>query len=291
MKMIDLHAHAGPSVMPRAVDAGDMLLEAGAADYAAIVIKDHYFPTMMSASIVEKHLEGKGCRAFGGIALNNSVGGINLKAVDAACAMGAKFVWMPTVSSLRHKVMHSGKGLAFPGSKGMSVEEKTIMYLDDQGELQPEVLEVLDYLAQHPDVILATGHGSRDEIDKLIHVAVERGVKKILVNHPHYMIGASVEDMVAWSRLGAYIELNAVAFVPDSRFYSNKIEEAHEIVDAVGLDKIVIDSDYGQNGNGSPVVGLQRFAKLLQEECGLSDDELEQIAYKNPAWLLGLDVE
>ena len=291
MKWIDLHAHAGPSVMPRAVDAAQMLLEAGQAGYAAVVIKDHYFPTMMSAKIAEDHLDSKGCRAFGGIALNNSVGGINLKAVDAACALGAKFVWMPTVSSLRHKIMHSGHGLAFPGSKGMSVAEEPIMYLDDNGELKPEVIAVLDYLAGKPEVILATGHGSRDEIDKLVRAAATRGVQRIMINHPHYMIGASLEDMVAWSRLGAYIELNAVAFVPDSKFYSNKIEEAGAIIESVGLDKIVVDSDYGQNGNGSPVTGMQRFVALLQEHCGLSEADVEQICYKKPCHLLSIDAE
>lgn len=151
------------------------------------------------------------------------------------------------------------------------------------------MLEVLDYLVSHPDVILATGHGSRDEIDALIHAAVERGVQRILVNHPHYMIGASLEDMVAWSRLGAYIELNAVAFVPDSKFHSNEIEEARNIVAAVGLDKIVADSDYGQNGNGSPVEGLLRFISMLQEACGLTQEQMEVMTYHNPAWLLGLE--
>lgn len=288
MKVIDLHAHAGPSVMPRAVDAAEMLLEAQQNHFSAIVIKDHYFPTMMSAAISEKHVGDGTCRVFGGIALNNSVGGINLKAVDAACAMGAKLVWMPTVSSLRHKVMHSGKGVAFPASRGMSVAEDPILYLREDGTLQPQVLEVLDYLAAHPDVILATGHGSRDEVDALIRAAVERGVKRILVNHPHYMIGASLEDMVAWSRLGAYIELNAVAFVPDSKFHSNEIEEARNIVAAVGPDKIVLDSDYGQNGNGSPVQGLLRFISMLQEACVLTDEQMEVMTYHNPAWLLGL---
>ena len=138
-------------------------------------------------------------------------------------------------------------------------------------------------------MILATGHGSRDEIDALIHTAVERGVQRILVNHPHYMIGASLEDMVAWSRLGAYIELNAVAFVPDSKFHSNEIEEARNIVAAVGLDKIVADSDYGQNGNGSPVEGLLRFISMLQEACGLTQEQMEVMTYHNPAWLLGLE--
>ena len=145
MRIIDLHVHAGPSVMPRAVDAAEMLQEAQQAGYSAIVIKDHYAPTMMSAEICEKHLGDGKCKVFGGIALNNSVGGINLKAVDAACALGAKLVWMPTVSSLRHKIMHSGRGLAFPSSKGMTVAENIIMYLNEDGSLNlnPNSLTVL----------------------------------------------------------------------------------------------------------------------------------------------------
>lgn len=289
MKKIDLHVHAGPSVMPRALDGAEMLREAMEDGYAAFVIKDHYFPTMMGAEMIEKHLGNGTCRVYGGIALNNSVGGVNLKAVDAACALGAKIVWMPTVSALRHQEMHQGKGLAFPGSKGMSVTEVPIRYVDGQGVLAPAVVEVLDYLAQKPDVILATGHGSREEIDALIHKAAQLGVKRILVNHPHYMIGATLEDMVEWSRLGAYIELNATVFVPTSKFCTNDIVQTREIVEAVGLDKIVVDSDYGQRGNGSPVDGLNHFIDLLAKTCGLSEANLEQICYHNPAWLLGME--
>jgi len=288
MRKIDLHVHAGPSVMPRALDGVEMLREAVEDGYAAFVIKDHYFPTMMGAQMIEKHLSKGKCRVFGGIALNNSVGGVNLKAVDAACALGAKFVWMPTVSALRHKEMHQGHGLAFPGSKGMSVEETPIMYLDEEGDLLPEVVEVLTYLAGRPDVILATGHGSRAEIDVLIRKAAELGVQRILVNHPHYMIGASLEDMANWSKLGAYIELNATVFVPTSKFCTNDIAQTRDIIAAVGLEHIVVDSDYGQKGNGSPVAGMDAFIGMLADTCGLTEEDLDKICYQNPAWLLGL---
>ena len=289
MGLIDLHVHAGPSVMPRALDGGDMLLEAEAAGYSAFVIKDHYFPTMMSAELVEKHLGRSGCRVFGGLALNNSVGGINLKAVDAACAMGAKIIWMPTVSALRHKEMHQGHGLAFPGSKGMTVEENSIYYLDETGALKPEVEEVLQYLKDRPEVILATGHGSRQEVDALVRRAAELGIPRILVNHPHYMIGATIEDMAAWSKVGAFIELNATVFVPESRFCTNDIGECRQIIDAVGLEKIVLDSDYGQNKNGSPVAGLKKFIEMLKETCGLDEAAVKQVSEDNPSWLLSLE--
>ena len=103
------------------------------------------------------------------------------------------------------------------------------------------------------------------------------------------MIGASIEDMVEWSKLGAYIELNAVAFVPDSKFHTHEIEVARNIVAAVGADKIVVDSYYGQNGNGSPVTGLTRYIAMLQDACGLTDEQMEVMTYHNPAWLLGLE--
>lgn len=291
MGLIDLHVHAGPSVMPRELDGVDMYKEAVAAGYSAYVIKDHYFPTMMSAENISRHMDDGKCKVYGGLALNNSVGGLNLKAVDAACALGAKIIWMPTVSALRHKIMHSGHGLAFPGSKGMSIEEKTIMYLDDNGELQQEVKDILAYLSNKPDVILATGHGSRDEIDKLIHEAVNTyGLRRILVNHPHYMIGASMDDIEAWAGLGCYIELNAVAFVEDSRFKSNDISEAKEMIRRCGLQQIVIDSDYGQKNNGSPVAGVARFIEMLKSACGLTDDDIKRIGETNPARLLGLEI-
>jgi hypothetical protein len=290
MGLIDLHVHAGPSVMPREVDSVDMYQRAEAAGYSAYIIKDHYFPTMMSAENINNHTSGK-CKAFGGLALNNSVGGINLKAVDAACALGAKIIWMPTVSSLRHKIMHSGHGLAFPGSKGMSVEEKTIYYLDDNGELQPEVIEVLEYLAAHPGVILATGHGCRDEVDALVCKASEMGIRRILVNHPHYMIGASTEDMVKWAGLGAFIELNAVNFVPESKFCTNPLAQTKEICDAVGLEHIVLDSDYGQNKNGDPVGCMLHFVDLVRAENGFTDEQVRIITETNPAWLLGIEIE
>ncbi len=290
MGLIDLHVHAGPSVMPRSVDGVEMLNDAVAAGYSAFVIKDHYFPTMMGAQMIEKHLGRDKCRVFGGIALNNSVGGINLKAVDAAVALGAKIVWMPTVSSQRHKDMHSGKGLAFPGSKGMSVPEKCIYYLDESGNVLPEVVEVLNYLSEHKDVILATGHGCRDEVDACVRKAHELGIEKILINHPHYMIGASIEDMAAWSKMGAYIELNATVFVPDSKFCTNDIMQCREIVDAVDVDHIVIDSDYGQKSNEPPVNGLLKFINMLKKQCGFTEQDIRKATEINPAKLLGIEI-
>ena len=77
-----------------------MLLEAQQHHFSAFVVKDHYCPTMLSAYIAEKYVGDGSCRVFGGIAMNNSVGGINLKAVDAAVAI--KEIYPPLLGAMKH---------------------------------------------------------------------------------------------------------------------------------------------------------------------------------------------
>lgn len=281
---IDLHVHAGPSVARREVDAGDMLREGLENGYRAFVVKDHYFPTMMSAQLVEKHLGSDKIKVFGGIALNNSVGGINVKAVDAAYAMGAKFVYMPTVSSNHHIEEHKGH---FPGAGAMSLEEKPIVYIDKKGNLKQEVKDLVDYVAK-TELILATGHGSVSEIEALIPEAIRAGVKKVFVNHPFFLIGASVEQIAQWAKMGAYIELNACVF-PPSKFGSVSWETLSKIFETVAIEKLVIDSDYGQKGNGSPVEGLYTFIQILMKDLKVTEKQINMMLKETPAKLLGLE--
>ncbi len=287
--VIDVHVHAGPSVANRKVDAGDMMKDGMKSGYRAFLSKDHYFPTMMGTDMVTKFLGDGSCQAFGCIVLNNSVGGINIYAVDAACAMGAKIVFMPTVSALNHINHHKKK--KFVGAGKMKIEEKPIYYLDEQGELKPEVVQILEYLAQyHPEVTLGTGHGTVAEINKLIDKAVELGLKKILVNHPFFNIDATIEDTVRWANQGALIELNAVVFndvVPASHHLPFGIVK--QVYERVGYERIVVDSDMGQAVYVAPVEGLQKFAELIMEKCGATKEQMKVMMHDNPAWLLGID--
>ena len=61
------------------------------------------------------------------------------------------------------------------------------------GELLPEVLEVLDVMAQY-DLALATGHSTPEESLLLIRQAGARGIERIIVTHP---ISPSVAMTVA----------------------------------------------------------------------------------------------
>lgn len=281
--VVDLHIHAGPSTANREVDVVEMLKLAEEVGYSAIVVKDHYFPTMLSAAVAEKHMGNGTCKVFGGICLNNSLGTFNLKAIDAAYLMGAKFVCMPTLSAQRHIETHQGRKFAGAAAKVSGVEEAPIYYLDDNGQLKPEVVEVLRFLADRPEMVLYTGHGSAAEVNALVHKAAEVGVKKILVNHPFMTVDASLEQMVEWSRLGASIEINASAF---PKFIPVEILEP--ILNEIPLDKLIIDTDSGQKGGGSPVDVLRRLIGILQDTYHVPDAKLSVMMRDNPRALIDL---
>jgi hypothetical protein len=286
---VDVHIHAGPSLMARQVDAWESAQQAIEAELAAIVIKDHHLPSVGAVTTVREHLGGANkLKVFGSIALNSPVGGLNPKAVEVAIGFGAKVVWMTTVSCKNHVDKHSGHGFKFPPlKKPLTVREEPVCYLDAQGNLIPEAVRVLEVMAEHPDVVLATGHGNREEIDALVRKAVSLGLKRILVDHPYYMIEASLEDMKAWRSLGAYIEFTAVTSVPESNLYCIPLADIAKYIKALGSERLILSSDYGQVGNGRPIDGLAAFAEHLLKQ-GIEERVLRKMLTENPSQLLNL---
>lgn len=283
--IIDIHVHAGPSVANRALDAAEMLKEAETAGYAGFLVKDHFFPSILGTKMVEKHLGNGSCKVYGSMALNNSIGLFNLKAVDTARQMDTKIIYFPTVSTKKHIDDH--KKVGFVGAGKTSVLETPVVYVDENGQMDEKAIEILKYMAEY-DMVLGTGHGNLWEVDHLVDKAVELGVKRILVSHPHYNVGASYEHMAKWAKMGAFIELNVCVFESGSRIGTVKDKVAKEMIEACGVEHIILDSDMGQNGNGSPVEGMYNFINLLMNEFGITEEQINIMTKKNPAKLLNL---
>ena len=283
--IVDLHVHAGPSVAKRALDAAELLKSVQEAGYRAIVVKDHYFPTMMGCEMVQNHFGDGTVDILGTIVLNNSMGVFNLKAVDSAFNMGAKLIFFPTVSAKQHIDSYPG---GFVGGGSSAVREIPVEYVDKNGVINPDAIAVLEYMAKK-DMALGTGHGSAWEIDHIVRKAFELGVKRILINHPHFHIGATYEQMSEWAKLGAYIELNASVFSDIAKLGDVPWEVIDAVLKAVPLERIIIDSDLGQKENVLPVEGMYNFIQLLMERNGLTANDIDLIAKSNPAALIGLD--
>ena len=56
-------------------------------------------------------------KVFGGVALNQTVGGLNPYAVELALRMGGRMVWFPTLSSAAHIDHHEHHDTGFPTSE------------------------------------------------------------------------------------------------------------------------------------------------------------------------------
>jgi len=285
---VDTHLHAGPSLLPRYADAWDVAELAQKAQYRAIVIKDHCVPTMALARLVEDHLSPPNLKVFGSIALNNASGGINPEAVEVALNLGARVVWMPTISARNHMERYSGPGIRFPSMGHGNIDfGRPLSCLEEDGNLTRAAHEVIEVILAHPDTVLATGHISCGEVDVLVRAAFEAGLEKVLVTHPHFLVGAGLQDMRNWRRMGAYLEFTAIISVPSSPIYCRSAKAVASLLEDLGPEQVVLSSDYGILEAGNPIAGMHAFYDLLSN-AGISHGALQMMTKDNPARLLGI---
>jgi hypothetical protein len=201
---VDLHCHSGPAAMPRILDHHEALLDCANAKFSALVYKDHFYLGVSHAMILEKMFPDAGVKLFSGIALNNASGGINPHAVDHAINIGAKIVWLPTLSAANHIAKTATEAKSFPKTAKKMLDPIPLSALDANGKLSDATRQVLDLIAEG-DIILAGGHLPASELHLVFAEAKSRGVKKMMVNHPTYVVGCTDEDIRQMVRLGVCI--------------------------------------------------------------------------------------
>jgi hypothetical protein len=285
---IDLHVHSGPSVMPRILDHYDAMTDAAEAGFRAIVYKDHYYPGMAHAQLLERLYPELGVRLYSGVALNNAVGGINRYAVDHCIKLGGKIVWMPTFSAANHIDKYKKKtkaALNFPSTREKMVEPAPLTVLDANGALTDETKVILDLIAE-ADIILAGGHLHVSELVLLFEEARRRGVKKIMINHPTYLIDCSDEDMRSFARMGIYLEHSICMFIP-SRVQFWDAAELKRLIELAGADRTILGSDLGLTDAPRPVEGFRQIVRALLE-LQMPAADLRKVTSANAAHLLGL---
>src|SRR5258705_7035065 len=131
---IDLHCHSGPAAMPRILDHHEELMDAAAAKFRAVLYKDHFYGGMAHAILLEKLFPETNVKLFSGIALNNASGGINPHAVNHAINIGAKIVWLPTLSAANHIEKAATEGKSFPKTAKKKLHPIPLSPLDANGK-------------------------------------------------------------------------------------------------------------------------------------------------------------
>jgi hypothetical protein len=279
---VDLHCHPYPDLFPRLTDDVGVAQFANDRGLKAIMIKCHHESSVSRAYLVQKLFPD--LRVFGGIVLNHAVGGINPAAADAALKLGAKEVWMPTVDAAHHAEAHGGTGGYDVQASGSS-SRPGIAVADDEGNLTPETLQVLDLIAEH-NAILGTCHLSPREITMLVEEARRRGVQKILVTHPFFKVpNLDLDTLKHLVGLGATAEFGYCTISPMWNYATlGKVAEA---VQVLGAEHCVLVSDTGQRHNPMPAEALRLFAQGLFES-GVPEDDVYTLIQKNPAQILDI---
>lgn len=269
---IDIHVHSDPDNRPRSIDAIDVAKLARSRGMRAIVLKNHYDPTAALAYIVRKEVPG--VEVFGGIDLNLTVGGMNATAVEHMTEISGgwgRLVWMSTFDA-ENQVRYSK-------------ENRPFVRVMRNGELLPEVKEVIAVIAKH-QLVLATGHLSPEESLAILREARRQGVQRMVVTHAmNEPVLMNIAQMQEAAGLGAFIEFVGGSLA--SQDAAARIDRFADAIRKIGPRSCVLSSDLGQRGNALPPDGFGAFLAALHAK-GFSEAEIDTMSKRNPAQLLGL---
>jgi hypothetical protein len=275
---IDMHMHPGPDTFPFRVDALEAAKQAQQSGMKAIVLKNHFYPTVPLAIMVNQLVPG--VKVFGSICLDYEIGGLNILALEYFAKLGAKVVWMPTFSAINSRAKMRSLGLPLEG-EGYSI-------LGTGGSLMPEIGRILNIIKKY-DMVLATGHLSPKETFALINEARKTGVSKMVITHPldreFVDQPLSLEELKQLAQMGAYIELTVLLLMPTEMGHSPAA--IVEAIKTVGAEHCILSTDLGEANNPPPVEGMRMFISTLLRR-GVKREEIELMAKVNPGKLLGL---
>lgn len=282
---VDLHVHPAPSPFPRNIGIRGVADQAHAAGFRAILIKSHHHSMVTDIAAVDDAIGGLPIPVYSGVALNNYVGGINPYAVELSLQMGGRMVWMPTVSSGQHICVHDREEhLKFPSTSITLRKTTPIKVMDDAGNLLPETLEVMQ-LVKDADAILSTGHMSPPEITTVLRAANKMGLRRMVVNHPNFVIEANPAQAREWVELGAVVEHGLVQYDDRTTFFQWNVDTMLRFINAVGIDNTIIGSDLGQKNNPFPINSYERvLGRLL--DSGVSREDVRKLVAVNTGRVL-----
>jgi hypothetical protein len=285
----DTHVHSAPDVLPRRFDDLELAERFKARRLGGFVLKSHYICTADRATLVRKMVPE--VQAFGAIALNNSVGGLNPLALDIAGRLGARVAWLPSVDNANELESVAGQrdeskmpywmGIARE-MRAMGIAGAWLSVTSDGSQVSEATRQCLEVIAKH-DMVLATSHIRPGEMLPVVQAARSAGVQRIVVTHPEFPTTLlTVDQQRELARLGCLFE----------RCYTTpatgKIswQQVYDNIRQVGPETTIVATDLGQATAPYPDEGLATFIGNLLDN-GFSRSEVQRMVRDNPAQLLG----
>lgn len=280
---VDLHCHSGPAAMPRILGHTEAFRMAEDAGFKALLYKDHYYVGMPHCAVLKDIYPDSKVELFSGVALNSASGGINPHAVDHSIKLGGKIVWFPTFAAKNHIEAYAAK--TFPKTAKPMLPPIPLSVLDANGKLIDEAKQICDLIAEG-DIILAGGHLHVSELFVLFEEAKKRGVRKMMVNHPTYIIGCSDQDIRDLVALGAYMEHSICMFI-EGRAKQHDGQDLLHLIEVAGVDRTILGSDLGLTQAPKPVDGYRMIVSMMLD-LQIPRADITRMISTNAAGLLNL---
>lgn len=281
--VIDMHVHPEPDVFGRSLTDTELATIARRKGMRGLVLKNHVVTTADRAALAMNQVPG--IEIWGGIVLNNSVGGVNPMAVEWMHRMSGgrgKVVWLPTFDSDKH-------------IKTLVDKSRSGLVVAPNGVVTPAMEEILKIIARE-NLVLATGHVHPEEVVAVVKRGRELGVKNMLVTHGLTNIpGLSLAQAKEVAALGAKIEICYLQFLtgPQAQYqwmtHWDRVDAkaVAQAVRDIGADHLVLSTDLGQQGMMTPPDGIENQVAAVRA-AGVSQADIDKMMKRNPAQLLGL---
>jgi hypothetical protein len=235
-------------------------------------------------------------QCWAGYVCGRQMAPVSAKAVGQMIDAGVRAIWLPVFT---HAITLSTVGTYRRFIEGGNVQgwhspipwEKALTLghynLDDNGALKPEVRDIVRICADR-NVALFFGHATHKEIYKLAEEVDKAGLKSAVVDHPFSpFLNVSPDMMKELAPVGilfnfTWDELSPLLGV-DPQIMYNTIRE-------VGPEHFTLSSDAGEPLFPDSVEAM-RLVRGYMEAFGLNQDELYTVCTKNPARVVGLDLQ
>jgi len=312
---IDIHVHAGPHIFssPRRVDPFQAAFQARDAGLRAIVYMDVFEMSNGTAWLVNRVVPD--FQTYGGIILNTVYGGMNPRAVKTAISYGdgAKYVSFGAHSTY-YQAAREGRLVEgsfvplselYPQFKEEELDRCIRIPLDEAPG--PKLDEILRLIAVNPQIYMITGHVSAEEAVRLVDLAGEYGIEKVVVSSAVTKI-SDMSQLEYMADRGAFIEYTLAAYthttsIPKTHYYVEReyasidegmnegpgggVKLVAEQISELGAERCIIATDFGVYTLPEPVEGLREFIACLLD-LGIPADDIRKLARENPERVLGL---
>lgn len=275
--IIDMHIHSAPDIRQRKLDDFQLMEAAVERGVRAIVIKSHMVPTVDRATLVNKIRQEKypnsDFQMFGSLVMNLAVGGINPWAVEASIKLGAKEIFLPTMTAENHCKKEN--------------KEHYVSVVKDGKIVEP--LKDVFNLVRDYDVALGTGHISPSEIFTVVEAARDAGVKKIIVTHPEFhIVGMSLEEEKRIVKDYDVLLEKVYAQPIGGGVYKKNLPDNVAHMKEIGCEHFIVSTDGGQMQNPEWYNTIAEYIDYLYDS-GFSQEEIDVMTKKNPGKMLGIE--